>query len=82
MESVKQDYHDNNEDIPSKQQLNDKGYSYSTIQTYLNFSQACESYPRFLVSTSHYSQWKKTLIMLLAEVQKDSQLQSRCMKEL
>ena len=68
--------------FPGKKLLNDKGYSYSTVQKYINFSQACESYPRILVSTDYYSEWKKFLTMFLAEVQKDSQLQSRCMTEL
>ena len=68
---VKQNHQENNKDIPWKQMLNDKGYSYSTIQSYINFSQACESYPRVLVSTDYYSEWKKFLTMFLAEVQKD-----------
>ena len=79
---VKQNHQENNKDIPWKQLLNDKGYSYSTIQSYINFSQACENYPRILVSTDYYSEWRKFLTMFLAEVQKDSQLQSRCMTEL
>ena len=79
---VKQDHQENNKNIPWKKLLNDKRYSYSTIQRYINFSQACESYPRNLVSTDYYSEWKKFLTMVLAEVQKDSQLQSRCMTEL
>ena len=79
---VKQNHQENNKDVPWKQLLNDKGYSYSTIQSYIKFSQACESYPRILVSTDYYSEWKKFLTMFLAEVQKDSQLQSRCMTEL
>ena len=79
---VKQNHQENNKDIPWKQLLNDKGYSYSTVQSYINFSQACESYPRILVSTDYYSEWKKFLTMFLAEVQKDSQLQSRCITEL
>ena len=79
---AKQNHHDNNKGIPWKQLLNDKGYSYSTIQSYINFSQACENYPRILVSTDYYSEWKKFLTMFLAEVQKDSQLQSRCLTEL
>ena len=62
--------------------LSDKGYSYSTIQSYINFSQACESHPRILVSTDYYTEWKIFLTMFLAEVQKDSQLQSSCMTEL
>ena len=79
---VKQNHQENNKDIAWKKLLNDKGYSYSTVQSYINFSQACESYPRILVSTDYYSEWKKFLTMFLAEVQKDSQLQSRCMTEL
>ena len=79
---VKQNHQENNKGVPWKQLLNDKEYSYSTIQSYINFSQACESYPRILVSTDYYSEWKKFLTMFLAEVQKDSQLQSRCMTEL
>ena len=79
---VKQNHQENNKDIPWKKLLNDKGYSYSNIQSYINFSQACESYPRILVSTDYYSEWKKFLTMFLAEVQKDSQLQSGCMTEL
>ena len=79
---VKQNHEENNKDIPWKKQLNDKGYSYSTVQSYINFSQAFETYPRILVSTDYYSEWKKFLTMFLAEVQKDSQLQSRCMTEL
>ena len=86
---MKQNHQENNKDIPWKQLLNDNGYSYSTIQSYINFSQACENYPRIsetaspiLVSTDYYSEWKKFLTMFLAEVQKDSQLQSRCMTEL
>ena len=67
---VKQDHQENNKDIPWKKLLNDKGYSYSTIQSYSNFSQACESYPRILVSTDYYSEWKKFLTMFLVEVQK------------
>ena len=78
----KKNHQENNKDVPWKQLLNDKGYSYSTIQSYINFSQACKSYPRILVSTEYYSEWKKFLTMFLAEVQKDSQLQSRCMTEL
>ena len=58
---MKQDHHDKNKDILGKQLLNDKGYSYSTIQSYINFSQACESYTRILVSTDCYSEWKKFL---------------------
>ena len=81
-EKVKQNHQENNKDIPWTKLLNNKGYSYSTIQSYINFSQACESYPRILVSTDYYSEWKKFLTMFLAEVQKDSQLQSRCMTEL
>ena len=53
---VKQNHQENNKDIPWKKLLNDKGYSYSTIQSYINFSQACESYPRILVSTDYYSE--------------------------
>ena len=79
---VKQNHQENNKDIPWKQLLNDKGYSYSTIQSCINFSQACESYPRILDSTDYYSEWKKFLTMFLAEVQKYSQPQSRCMTEL
>ena len=79
---VKQNHQENNKDSPWKKLLNDKGYSYSTIQSYINFSQACEGYQRILVSTDYYSEWKKFLTMFLAEVQKDSQLQSRCMTEL
>ena len=79
---VKQNHQENNKDIPWKQLLNDKGYSYSIFQSYIIFSQACENYPRILVSTDYYSEWKKFLTMFLAEVQKDSQLQSRCMTEL
>ena len=75
---VKQNHQENNKDILWKKLLNDKVYSYSTIQSYTNFSQACENYPRILVSTDYYSEWKKFLTMFLAEVQKDSQLQSRC----
>ena len=37
---VKQNHQENNKDIPRL--LNDKGYSYSTTQSYVNFSQACE----------------------------------------
>ena len=65
-----------------KKLLNDKGYSYSSIQSYINFSQACENYPMILVSTDYYSEWQKFHTIFLAEVQKDSQLQSRCMTEL
>ena len=79
---VKQNHQENNKDIPWKKLLNDKEYSYSTVHSYINFSQACESYPRILVSTDYYSEWRKFLTMFLAEVQKDSQLQSRCMTEL
>ena len=79
---VKQNHQENNKDIPWKKLLNAKGYSYSTVQSYVNFSQACENYPRILVSTDYYSEWKKFLTRFLAEVQKDSQLQSRCMTEL
>ena len=79
---LKQDHHDNNKEIHWKQLLNDKGYSYSTIQIYINFSLACENYPRILVSTDYYSDWKKFLTMFLAEVQKGSQLQSGCLTEL
>ena len=79
---AKQDHQEINKDIPWKKLLNDKGYSYPTIQSYINFSQACESYPRILVSTDYYSEWKKFLTMFLAEVQKDNQLQSRCLTEL
>ena len=46
---VKQNHQENNKDVPWKQLLNYKGYSYSTNQSYINFSQACESYPRILV---------------------------------
>ena len=55
---VKQIHQENNKDIPWKKLLNDKGYSYSTVQSYINFSQACESYPRILVATDYYSEWK------------------------
>ena len=79
---VEQDHQENNMDIPWKQLLNDKRYSYSTIQSYINFSQACKNYARILVSTDYYSECKKFLTMFLAEVQKDSQLLSRCMTEL
>ena len=79
---VKQNHQENNKDIPCKKLLNDKGYSYSSVQSYINFSQASESYPRILDSTDYYSEWKKFFAMILAEVQKDSQLQSRCMTEL
>ena len=78
---VKQEHQEKNKDIPWKQLLNDKRFSYSTIQSYINFSQECENCPRILVSTDYYSAWKKFLTMFLAEVQKDSQLQSRCMTE-
>ena len=78
---VKQNHQENNKDIPWKQLLNNKRYSYSTVQSYINFSQACESYTRIIVSTDYFSEWKKFLTMFLAEVQKDSQLQSRCMTE-
>ena len=57
---VKQNHQENNKDIPWKKLLNDKGYSYSTVQSYINFSQACESYPRILVSTDYYSEWKNS----------------------
>ena len=76
---MKQDHHDKNKEILWKQLLNDKGYSYSTIQSYNNFSQACESYTRILVSTDYYSEWKKFLTMFIAELMEDSQLQSRCL---
>ena len=79
---LKQDHHDKNKDISWKQLLNVKGYSYSTIQSYINFSQACENYSRILVSTDYYLEWKEFQTMFLAEVQKDSQLQSRCLTEL
>ena len=69
---MKQDHHDNNKDILWKQLLNDKGYSYSTIRSYNNFSQACESYTRILVSTDNFSKWKKFLTMFIAELMKDS----------
>ena len=69
---VKQNHQENNKDIPWKQLLTNKGHSYSTVQSYINFSQACESYPRILVSTDYYSEWKKFPTMFLAEVQKDS----------
>ena len=36
---VKQNHQENNKDIPWKQLLTDKGYSYSTVQSYINFSQ-------------------------------------------
>ena len=42
---VKQNHQENNKDIPWKQLLTDKGHSYSTVQSYINFSQECESYP-------------------------------------
>ena len=58
---VKQNHQENNKDYPWKKLLNDKGYSYSTIQSYIKFSQACERYPRILVSTDYYSEWKKYL---------------------
>ena len=48
---LKQNHQENNKDIPWKKLLNYKGYSYFTIQSYINFFQACESYPRILVST-------------------------------
>ena len=79
---VKQNHQENNKDIPWKKPLSDKRYSYSSVQSYINFSQACESYPRILVSTDYYSEWKKFLTMFLAEVQKDSQLKFRSMTEL
>ena len=79
---VKQDHQENNKDIPWKRLLNDKVYSYSTNESYKNFSQACQNYPRILVSTDYYSEWKKIRSIFFAEVQKDSQLQSRCMTEL
>ena len=65
---VKQNHQENNKDISWKKLLNDKRYSFSTVQSYINFSQACESYPRILVSTDYYSEWKKFLTMFLAEV--------------
>ena len=65
-------------DIPWKQLLNNKRYLYSTIQSYTNFSQACESNPRTLVSADYYSEWKTFLTMFIAELKKDSQLLSRC----
>ena len=58
---VKQNHQEKNKDIPWKQMLTDKGYSY--IQSYFNLSQACESYPRIPVSTDYYSEWKKFLTM-------------------
>ena len=61
-----EDHPESNKDIPWKHMLNDKRYSYSII----------------LVSTDYYSEWKKFRTMFLAEVQKDSQLQSRCITEL
>ena len=82
MGKVKQNHQENNRDIPWKQLLTDKCYSYSTVLSYINFSQACESYPRIQVSTDYYSEWKNILTVFLAEFQKDSQLQSRCMTEL
>ena len=78
---VKQVHQENNKDIPWKQLLNDKGFSHSTIQSYVNLIQACENYPRILVSTDYYSEWKRFLTRFLAEIQKDSQLQSRCMAD-
>ena len=90
----KQDHLENNKVVPWKQLLSDKRNSYSTIQSYMvklerspiNFSQACGSCPRIsktasqiLVSTDSYSESRKLLTMFIAEVQKDSQLQSRCM---
>ena len=77
---AKHDHHENNKDVPRKQMLDDKRYSYST--SYKNCSQACESYPRILVSTNYYWEWKKFLTMFLAEFQKHIHLQSRCMTEL
>ena len=59
MGKEKQNHQENNKDIPWKKLLNDKGYSYSSVQSYINFSQACESYPRILVSTDYYSEWRK-----------------------
>ena len=53
-EQVKQDYRDK-KDIPWKQLLNEKSYSYSTIQSYIIFSKACESRPMILISTDYYS---------------------------
>ena len=82
MGRVKQDYQEKNKDIQWKKLLKDKGYSFSTIQSYINFSQACENFLRTLVSKAYYCEWKKFLTIFLAEVQKDSQLQSRCMTEL
>ena len=79
--TVKQNHQEKNKDTRGKQLLNGKEYSYSTVQSYINFSQACESYPRIVVSTDYYSKWKKFLTMFLTEVQKDSQLQSRCMTD-
>ena len=35
---LKQDHQENNKHIPWNQLLNDKGYSFSTIQSYKNFS--------------------------------------------
>ena len=41
MGEKKQNHQENNKDILWKQLLTDKGYSYSTVQSYINFSQAC-----------------------------------------
>ena len=68
---VKEDHRGNNKDILWKQLLKDKGYSYrlsvmlrhSSIQSFINFSQACESYTRIsesasqiLVSSDYFSE--------------------------